>query len=113
MYKIINKSVKRIDAYEKVTGKAKYGADLNCTHQLYAKTIYSKYPHAKILKIDTREAERLEGVAAVITAKDVPGNNVMFGKFPVLARDEVKYIGDGVAAVGQKVRKLLKRQLNW
>jgi len=109
MYKIINKSVKRIDAYEKVTGKAKYGADLNLTHQLYAKTVYSKYPHAKILKIDTREAERLEGVVAVITAEDVPGNNIMFGKFPVLAKDEVKYIGDGVAAVAAESREIVEK----
>ena len=115
MYKIINKSVKRIDAYEKVTGKAKYGADLNFTHQLYAKTVYSKYPHAKIIKIDTKEAERLEGVVAVITAEDVPGNNIMFGKFPVLVKDEVKYIGDGVAVVAaerpeisEKAVKLIK-----
>ncbi len=109
MYKIINKSVKRIDAYEKVTGKAKYGADLNFTHQLYAKTVYSKYPHAKILKIDTKEAERLEGVAAVITAKDVPGNNIMFGKFPVLAKDEVKYIGDGVVVVAAESREIAEK----
>ena len=109
MYKVINKSVKRIDAYEKVTGKAKYGADLNFTHQLYAKTVYSKYPHAKILKIDTREAERLEGVVAVITAEDVPGNNIMFGKFPVLAKDEVKYIGDGVAVVAAESREIAEK----
>ena len=109
MYKIINKSVKRIDAYEKVTGKVKYGADLNCTHQLYAKTVYSKYPHAKILKIDTREVERLEGVVTVITAEDVPGNNIMFGKFPVLAKDEVKYIGDGVAVVAAESREIVEK----
>jgi len=109
MYKIINKSVKRIDAYEKVTGKAKYGADLNFAHQLYAKTVYSKYPHAKILKIDTKGAERLEGVAIVITAKNVPGNNIMFGKFPVLAKDEVKYIGDGVAVVAAESREIAEK----
>jgi CO/xanthine dehydrogenase Mo-binding subunit len=109
MYKIVNKSVKRIDAYEKVTGEAKYGADINCAHQLYAKTVYSKYPHAKILKIDTKEAERLEGVATVITAEDVPGSNIMFGKFPVLAKDEVKYIGDGVAVVAAESREIAEK----
>jgi len=109
MYKIINKSVKRIDVYEKVTGKAKYGADLNFAHQLYTKTVYSKYPHAKILKIDTKEAERLEGVLAVITANDVPGNNIMFGKFPVLAKDEVKYIGDGVVVVAAESREIAEK----
>jgi len=109
MYKIINKSVRRIDAYEKVTGKAKFGADLNYTHQLYAKTVYSKYPHAKILKIDTKKAERLEGVVTIITAKDIPGNNIMFGKFPVLAKDKVKYIGDGVAVVAAESLKIAEK----
>jgi len=112
MYKIINKSVKRIDVYEKVTGKAKYGADINYTHQLYAKTAYSKYPHARILKIDTKEAEKLEGVATIITAKDVPGNNIMFGKFPVLAKDEVKYIGDGVAVVAAESREIAEKAIS-
>jgi CO/xanthine dehydrogenase Mo-binding subunit len=112
MYKIINKSVKKIDVYEKVTGKAKYGADINYTHQLYAKTAYSKYPHARILKIDTKEAEKLEGVATIITAKDVPGNNIMFGKFPVLAKDEVKYIGDGVAVVAAESREIAEKAIS-
>ncbi|HBY57677.1 MAG TPA: xanthine dehydrogenase [Candidatus Atribacteria bacterium] len=109
MYKIVNKSVERIDVYEKVTGKAKYGADLNCGSQLYAKTVYSRYPHAKILKIDTKEAEGLEGVIMVITAKDVPGNNIMFGKFPVLAQNEVKYIGDGVAVVAAESKEIAEK----
>ena len=109
MYKIVNKSVKKIDAYEKVTGKAKYGADLNFTHQLYAKTVYSKYPHAKILKIDTKKAERLEGVVTVITAKDVPGNNIMSGRFPVLAENEAKYIGDGIAVVAAESLKIAEK----
>lgn len=109
MYKIINKSVRRIDAYEKVTGKAKFGADLNYTHQLYAKTVYSKYPHAKILKIDAKKAERLEGVVTIITAKDIPGNNIMFGKFPVLAKDKVKYIGDGVAVVAAESKEIAEK----
>jgi len=61
------------------------------------------------LKIDTKEAERLEGVVAVITAEDVPGNNIMFGKFPVLAKDEVKYIGDGVAVVAAKSREIAEK----
>ncbi len=109
MYKIINKSVKRIDAYEKVTGKAKYGADLNFAHQLYTKTVYSKYPHAKILKIDTKDAEKLEGVVVVITAEDVPGNNIMFGRFPVLAEDEAKYIGDGIVVVAAESLKIAEK----
>jgi CO/xanthine dehydrogenase Mo-binding subunit len=103
-YQVVNKPVNRLDAFEKVTGRVKYVGDVNFGHQLYAKTVYAAYPHAKIIKIDTSKAEALPGVAAVITARDVPATNVMFGRFPVLADHEVKYIGDGVAVVAAETK---------
>ncbi len=99
MYTIVNKSYPRIDGREKVTGRVKFGGDLNFDYQLYAKTLRSRYPHARIVAINTEEAEKLPGVRAIITAQDTPGRNEMWGKFPVLAAEEVKYIGDGVAVV--------------
>lgn len=99
MYNVINKSIPRIDGRDKVTGRVKFGADLNFHQQLYAKTLHSRYPHARIVSIDTEGARKLPGVRDVITARDIPGRNVMWGKFPVLAEEEVKYIGDGVAVV--------------
>ncbi|MFO7849347.1 MAG: xanthine dehydrogenase family protein molybdopterin-binding subunit [Spirochaetia bacterium] len=96
---VIGRSVSRLDVLEKVTGQARYCGDVNFGMQLYAKTVYSTHPRAKIKSIDTSRAEALEGVAAIITAKDVPYSNEMFGKYPVLAEKEVKYIGDGVAVV--------------
>ncbi|MEA1927142.1 MAG: xanthine dehydrogenase family protein molybdopterin-binding subunit [Candidatus Auribacterota bacterium] len=99
MYNIVNTSYPRIDGREKVTGRVKFGGDLNFYHQLYAKTLYSRYPHARIIAINTDRARELPGVAAIITARDIPGQNEMWGKFPVLAEEEVKYIGDGVAVV--------------
>ena len=48
----VNKSIKRVDAYEKVTGKAKFAADLFFPNMLYGKVLRSKYPHAQILKIN-------------------------------------------------------------
>ncbi len=106
MYRAINKEAKRIDAFEKVTGRARFAADLNFTGQLYAQTVYSKFPHARIITIDTEEAQVLPGVVEIITAADVPGSNVMFGRFPVLAAQEVKYIGDGVAVVAAESRAI-------
>lgn len=99
MFRSVNKEADRIDAREKVTGRVKYAADITFGRQLTAKTVYSSYPHAKIIKIDTAEAEAVPGVAAVITAADIPGSNEMFGRFPVLAEKVVKHIGDGVAVV--------------
>ncbi|MEW5816785.1 MAG: xanthine dehydrogenase family protein molybdopterin-binding subunit [Spirochaetota bacterium] len=95
----VGKSARRLDALGKVTGKVKFAADLNFGNQLYAKTVYSRYPHARILEIETEEAEKLPGVAAVVTARDIPGVNRIFGRFQVLAEKEVKYVGDGVAVV--------------
>ncbi|MFW6409594.1 MAG: xanthine dehydrogenase family protein molybdopterin-binding subunit [Halanaerobiales bacterium] len=109
MYSEIKNSSNRVDGYEKVTGKAKFGEDLNFGNQLYAKTVYSEYPRAKIIEIDTSRAEAMEGVEIVITADDVPGDNEMFGRFPVLAEDEVKYIGDGVAVVAAKSKEIAEK----
>jgi CO/xanthine dehydrogenase Mo-binding subunit len=100
--KIIGKSNRRVDAWGKVTGKAKYADDYNVSHQLIGKVLRSKYPHAKILCIDISKAEKLTGVEAVLTAKDIPGAKV-FGVViknqAILAEDCVRYLGDGVALV--------------
>ena len=51
MYRVIKKEARRIDAFEKVTGRARFAADLNFTGQLYAQTVYSRFPHAKIIRV--------------------------------------------------------------
>ena len=63
----------RPDGIDKVTGRAKYGADHNMPGQLVGKILRSPHAHAKIKKIDTSRAEKLAGVKAVITAADLPG----------------------------------------
>lgn len=105
VYKVINKNHKRIDGYEKVTGRLVFGADQNMYNQLYARTVYSSYPHAEILNIDTSKAEAVPGFICSVTAADVPGSNSMFGRFPVLAGKKVKYIGDGVVVVAAETEQ--------
>ena len=103
----VGKSVARIDAREKVTGEARYVFDLDFPHMLVGKMLRSPHPHAKILKIDTSKALKLEGVKAVITADDTPkikfGSNEYFFPYTVdqlpLESEKVRYIGDEVAAV--------------
>ena len=70
----VGKSVTRVDALSKVTGKALYPGDINKPNQAYMKILFARRPHAIIESIDTRAAEALEGVIAVFTAKDVPNN---------------------------------------
>lgn len=90
-----------VDALDKVTGKAKYLDDISFPGLLVGKILRSPHPHAKILSIDTSEAEKLPGVRAVITAKDCP--QIKFGMeiedVDMLAVEKVRYVGDEVAAI--------------
>lgn len=91
-----------IDGIDKVTGKAKYTADLVAPGAFCGRILRSHLPHARIVSIDTREAEALEGVIAICTGADC---KVPFGVLPIsenefpLAREKVRYRGDPVAAV--------------
>ena len=89
-------------AEEKVTGRLKFAADLPVTDTTFAKIVWPRFPHAKIKKVDISQAVALPGVIAVLTAKDVPGQNAFGGiraDQPVLAEDRVRYLGDPVALV--------------
>ena len=100
-YQALGKSVPRIDALEKVTGRARYCSDLSFPGMLYAKVLRSPYAHARIVRIDTSKAESLPGVRVVITGKDVPDKRYglfIFDQY-ILAKDVVRYVGEAVAAV--------------
>ncbi len=102
-YKVIGHSVPRIDGPEKVTGAAKYTLDLKFPNMLFGKILTSPHAHARIISIDTSEAEALPGVKAVITHKDVP--DLKYGISParwdesIFCSDKVRFVGDKVAAV--------------
>lgn len=105
----IGKSVQRVDARDKATGKAKYPADFNFHNAVILKTLFCRRAHAQILSFDASEAEALPGVLAVITAKDVPVNEYGLTYFdqPVICglgsgnkeADSVRFEGDVVAFV--------------
>jgi len=97
----VGKKIAKKDAPLKVTGGALYIQDLKIPGMLYGGILYSRYAHAKILKLDTARARRLPGVTAVITAADVP-NNFRFGFMkdnPPLKADRVRSTRDEIAAV--------------
>ena len=99
---VIGKSVVREDAVAKVTGKAIYGGDLYKPGMLHGKVLLSTEAHALVTRIDTSAAERMDGVHAVLTAKDIPGENVYGIALPdqqVLAEDKVRFCGEPVALV--------------
>jgi CO/xanthine dehydrogenase Mo-binding subunit len=103
-FKVIGTRVKRPDGIDKVTGRAKYGADAFAPGQLTALVLRSPHAHARIKKIDTSKAEKLAGVKAVITSADLPdltnGDRSMRDILEnCLARKKVLYDGHAVAAV--------------
>jgi len=112
-YKVVGKSVPRVDAWDKVTGRAKYAADIQLPRMLYAQMLGSSLPHARIVHIDTSRARRLPGVKAVVTSADLP--DVRYGFLlkdrTVLAKDKVRYLGEPVAAVAAIDRETAEEAL--
>jgi CO/xanthine dehydrogenase Mo-binding subunit len=100
-YDVVGKAFARLDAELQVTGKSQYGDDISRPGMLHAKALRSAHPHARIVRIDTSTAERLAGVKAVITAKDIPHNRFGLTHLdqPILADDKVRCYGDPVAVV--------------
>ena len=111
-YNVIGSRPVRHDGAEKVTGRARYGADINLPGLLYAKVLRSPHSHARIKSVDTSKAEALPGVRAVVTAADLPqprgrlsdqGEGAMvnprFLSNNCLAGDKALYRGHAVAAV--------------
>ena len=111
-YKWVGTRPIRPDGLEKVTGKARFGADLVLPGMLYGKVVRSPHAHARIVSIDTSAAESMEGVKAVITGADFP-DLAANGAHPsdidvannAIARDKVLYEGHVVAAVAAITRE--------
>ena len=106
---IIGKSLPRIDARDKVTGKADYSGDISMKGMLFMKILFAERPHARVKSINTGRADGAAGVVAVYTARDVLVNEygLQIPDQPVLCgpgsskpyTDIVRFVGDQVAAV--------------
>jgi CO/xanthine dehydrogenase Mo-binding subunit len=110
-YEVIGKSVPRVEGVEKVTGAAKYTGDVSLPGMLWGKTLLSHLPHARIVRIDISEAEKVPGVRAVLTGADVGA--FLYGRalkdIPALARDKVRHAGERVVAVAADDRDAAQR----
>ena len=107
-YKYVGTRPVRHDGLEKVTGRARFAADLNMSGQLHGIVVRSPHAHARIVSIDTSEAEAMAGVKAVITGDDFPAVDPSHRQYDmcinVIARDKVLYEGHAVAAVAASTR---------
>ena len=99
---VIGTRQKKIDGAAKATGRAIYADDIQLPRMLHAKILRSPHAHARILHVDTHEAEAMPGVVAVLTGAEIPeryGIIVWTRDEQALAADKARYVGDGVAAV--------------
>ena len=106
----------RPDGIDKVTGRARYGADFNMPGQLVARVLRSPHAHARIKGIDTTKAEAVKGVKAIVTSADMPdltdGDAALFAILDnCMARDKAMYDGHAVAAVAAIDEKSAKAAL--
>jgi CO/xanthine dehydrogenase Mo-binding subunit len=108
---LVGAPLARPDARAKVTGAARYPADLVRPEMLHCKAVFAHRPHARIERIDTRRARKLKGVVAVLTAADVPYNRygLIDADQEVLCSEVVRYVGDRVALVVAATPELAAR----
>jgi carbon-monoxide dehydrogenase large subunit len=116
MTSYIGKAVKRVEDKRFLTGKGRYTDDIVLPGMLHAYIIRSPYAHAKIVSIDTAEAEAMDGVVKIYTGKDIAesgiggipcgwqvnfknGDTMKEPPHPLLVADKALYMGDGVAVV--------------
>jgi|TARA_B110000114_G_scaffold166990_1_gene188594 CO/xanthine dehydrogenase Mo-binding subunit len=115
--KWIGKNTVRPDGAEKVTGRAEYGADTSMPGMIWGSVLRSPHPHAKIISINTKKAEALKGVKAVITSKDIVDfpldTPVILGIQDmrwmcrnVMAKDKVLFHGHPLAAVAATTQEI-------
>lgn len=99
------KSVNRVEDPSLVTGRVDFVDNLNEPGMLHCAMLHSPYAHARIKSIDTSAAEKLPGVLAVLTGKDVAAQSTPMPSFPeqwggyIMAVDKVRFVGQVVAAV--------------
>ena len=109
--RIVGKTVPRIDAREKISGAAQYTDDLDYgKNLLYAHLVESTEAHARIISIDTSEAEKVPGVHAVFTGKDFPYKFGLYMKDRfIFAQDRVRFVGEQIAAVVSRCPKTARK----
>ncbi|MBI2294967.1 MAG: xanthine dehydrogenase family protein molybdopterin-binding subunit, partial [Betaproteobacteria bacterium] len=101
----VGRSIPRLEARAKVTGRAEYVHNLRLPGMLYGKIFRSTVAHGRIRRIDASAAQALEGVHRVVTAEDIrkvvpdPHYGPAFHDQPILAIDKVRHVGEPVAVV--------------
>ena len=111
--KSVGVSIDRVDGIKKVTGQAKYVDDMKMARMLYAQVKRSPYAHARILSIDTSEAEKLPGVKSVITGEYYKKRGGLYLEDKnFLAVGTAKFRGEAVAAVAAETLEIAQQAVD-
>src|SRR5687768_4701010 len=112
-YTTIGQPTTRIEGRDKVTGATRYTADVALPGMLWGRALRSPLAHARIVRVDTSQAQQVPGVHAVLIGADVRG--IRYGRrlfdVPVLAEDRVRFVGERVAAVAAEDRDAAEEAL--
>src|SRR5688572_11012918 len=107
---------RRQDAVEKVTGQAKYTGDFAFADLLEGRALRSVFPHALFESVDTRKAQSLDGVVAILTRDDLKDIDPFYGHClrdrPLIAIDHVRYMGEPIAVVAAENREIAEEALS-
>lgn len=114
---VVGTSQIRPDAVEKVNGTARFTDDLKFPGMLQARVKRAGVPHAILKRIDVEKARHLEGVAAVLTAEDIPGEHnhgLVIPDWPVMVGvgERIRTVGDAVAIVAAETRDIASQALD-
>lgn len=107
-------NVARLDSPATVTGEAVYAADMQMEGMLHAKLLRSTHHHARIVSIDTSEAEAMDGVECVVTADDIPGTPYLPNCQPqvhVFPKDRIRFKGEALAGVAARTEAIAEAAL--
>lgn len=123
-FKYIGQRSVRPDGFDKVTGRANYGADMSLPGMIWGKILRSPHAHANIKSIDTSKAEALDGVLSIATHDDLPAvanikieagegsSNLVDLASNILAKDKVLYHGHAVVAVAARTEAIAEQALD-
>ena len=111
--KVLGNPTPRVEGEEKVTGRAKYAADITLPGMLWGRLLRSPIPYGRIKRIDASRARQLRGVKAVVSGEDVTGLKIgrRLYDMPILADGVVRFIGEKVAAVAAESELIAEQAL--
>ncbi|MEK6602720.1 MAG: xanthine dehydrogenase family protein molybdopterin-binding subunit [Candidatus Binatota bacterium] len=111
--KVVGNPTPRVEGEDKVTGRAKYAADITLPGMLWGRLLRSPIPYGRIKRIDASRARQLRGVKAVVSGEDVTGLKIgrRLYDMPILADGVVRFIGEKVAAVAAESEMIAEQAL--